>query len=63
MRTEEAMVELLPHLDQGPAVMVFLSPNRFRVMTPDTARALADMINAALAQLAPEQLPLLKESA
>lgn len=41
-------VELLHHLDDGPVLLVSLSPRRFEVMTPAAARELHDQLHAAL---------------
>lgn len=52
-------VQVLPHLDNGPALLVFLSPRRFELMSPADARVLRERIDDALAQLQPQQLDLL----
>jgi hypothetical protein len=46
-------VELLHHLDDGPVLLVSLSPRRFEVMTPAAAIELRDQLQAALEQCAP----------
>jgi hypothetical protein len=63
-------VQLLHHLDDDPALLVFLSPRRFELMTPAAACKLRDQLQAALAsvgwvergethQCQPEQLTLI----
>lgn len=43
-------VELLHGLDDGPALLVFISPSRFALMTPAAACELRDQLQAALEQ-------------
>lgn len=43
-----SFVELLHHLDDGPVLLVSLSPRRFEVMTTADARELHDQLHAAL---------------
>jgi hypothetical protein len=45
-------VQLLPGLDDGPALLVFISPRRFALMTPTAASELRDQLQAALEQCA-----------
>lgn len=48
-----AAVQVLTNLDNGPALLVFLSPRRFQLMSQDEARELHEQLDVALAQCAP----------